>query len=582
MASLSPNVERMLTTDAAVRHCDMCYGMLMGRSVAVAITHHNLEAKMQHANSMLSFILRAGCGSPGSPDPTMREFCFIMLRYHTFFYLDVHAQSPNFNWGLLGEKGEHCLAALTAYDYEKHHFRSVELVNNDPVIGTVGIDLPLALHWGAMNEVYASFDRTVGDTIPRMLAEPYHSPQAGVNKMWGASFIWPYILGKGQQMAAVIEQLVGGTWASIEKFCDAFTDDEANNAFFAPRGQAATGTWICGMDTWCWCIKFNLAACAGEGAVSRRELAGSLPTPQQLAGYGLKSPQTLGGDTDGNPSLMCGLGPHLLAAVVCEKYDMHDEALAFAAAVRDLDPDRGGDSRPSSLTLGCCVRGRVMAQRGELRAAAAAFEEAVALSEKVGFWLLAVFALRDLKLCVLDATGHGDHGSRRLGAALRRLTGTADTLTPLLEGLDAAELMSLAPPDACHRVISDPEDPATAALRRELAGLRLTALQQRAVAEGLAPAALEDAMDSEAPKGALVSLLLSRQVEAARDGGAAELAKLAKLRAELGGLRLSALQKRAVSEGVGAVALEDAVDSADPNEALLNLILRAAGGAPGR
>ena len=68
--------------------------------------------------------------------------------------------------------------------------------------------------------------------------------------------------------------------------------------------------------------------------------------------------------------------------------------------------------------------------------------------------------------------------------------GTADTLTPLLEGLDAAELMSLAPPDACHRVISDPEDPATAALRRELAGLRLTALQQRAVAEGLAPAAL--------------------------------------------------------------------------------------------
>jgi hypothetical protein len=48
---------------------------------------------------------------------------------------------------------------------------------------------------------------------------------------------------------------------------------------------------------------------------------------------------------------------------------------------------------------------------------------------------------------VLDRTGRGDHGSRRLGKALRRLTGPAELLTPLLGGLDAAELVSLPPPE---------------------------------------------------------------------------------------------------------------------------------------
>ena len=130
------------------------------------------------------------------------------------------------------------------------------------------------------------------------------------------------------------------------------------------------------------------------------------------------------------------MAPHLLAALACEKYEMDDEALAFVAVIHDLDPNLGGDYKPSSHILGHCVKGRVLARRGQQQAAGAAFEEAVSQSEKYELWLLAAFALRDLKLCVLDGMGHGDHGSRRLGAVLRRLKGPASMLSELLEGLD--------------------------------------------------------------------------------------------------------------------------------------------------
>ena len=64
--------------------------------------------------------------------------------------------------------------------------------------------------------------------------------------------------------------------------------------------------------------------------------------------------------------------------------------------------------------------------------------------------MLQALALCDLKLHVLDPTGQGEHGSRRLGVVLRLLTGPAELLTPMLQGLDVAELMALPAPDASH------------------------------------------------------------------------------------------------------------------------------------
>lgn len=71
---------------------------------------------------------------------------------------------------------------------------------------------------------------------------------------------------------------------------------------------------------------------------------------------------------------------------------------------------------------------------------------------------------------------------------LRKLKGPAELLTPLLDGLDADDIMSLPPPDAGYRVDYDDvfaeeeevkvEDAATAALREELYGLSLKGLRK--------------------------------------------------------------------------------------------------------
>ena len=37
---------------------------------------------------------------------------------------------------------------LEAYDYDKHHYKFIDLINGDLMIMIMGISLPLALHWG--------------------------------------------------------------------------------------------------------------------------------------------------------------------------------------------------------------------------------------------------------------------------------------------------------------------------------------------------------------------------------------------------------------------------------------------------
>ena len=103
------------------------------------------------------------------------------------------------------------------------------------------------------------------------------------------------------------------------------------------------------------------------------------------------------------------------------------------------------------------MRGRAHAALGHTAEAAAAFESAAEEAHRYGYFLWEVFALRDLKLLVLDGMDHSEHGSRRLGAALRLLKGPASTLSPMLKGCDAAQLIALAPPDSAYVVVYEEE-----------------------------------------------------------------------------------------------------------------------------
>ena len=88
--------------------------------------------------------------------------------------------------------------------------------------------------------------------------------------------------------------------------------------------------------------------------------------------------------------------------------------------------------------------------------------------------------------------------------------------------------------------------------------LKLGQLVRRAVAEGVDPAALDDAESTDDPHATIVTLLLGSE----GDGVAAAAA----LRAELEGLKVMALTRRAIAAGVSEAA-QGAVDDADADDA---------------
>ena len=117
-----------------------------------------------------------------------------------------------------------------------------------------------------------------------------------------------------------------------------------------------------------------------------------------------------------------------------------------------------------------------------------------------------------------------------------------------------------------------------AQLRAELQGMRVMALHKRALSDGADETAVDGAMDSDDSRAELVALILAQHAGA--DPQAAEAAAQAKaletLRAELQPLRVMELYKRAVSAGVDAAQAEDAMDSDEPKAELIALLLDAA------
>ena len=143
---------------------------------------------------------------------------------------------------------------------------------------------------------------------------------------------------------------------------------------------------------------------------------------------------------------------HVMAALVCEQYNEPEKALSCISAIREVEPTRGGDPKAhSKVTIGF-IEGRILARRGDLSASYTAFTTALKLGEKLEVWLLVALGLRDLKLFVLDQTGHAEHGSRLLGALLRRLKAPSEALTRVLDGLDATALRQMPAPESAYEV----------------------------------------------------------------------------------------------------------------------------------
>eukprot|EP01048_Picozoa_sp_COSAG05_P018307 COSAG05_NODE_2654_length_2799_cov_1.955556_2_plen_388_part_00 len=195
------------------------------------------------------------------------------------------------------------------------------------------------------------------------------------------------------------------------------------------------------VEAWSHLLKMGHFLVGPEGDVNLEEVRAALPTiPEMIRDAHVHTNLSITNAMNGFSNTF------LFAAAACEKLHMHAEMLEYACAGDNPDLTQGGTTLPTNVAMLKLLKGRACAALGNAADAAHEFEAVVELSRQYGYWLFEMYALRDLKLLVLDKTGQGEHGARRLGVALRQLVGPAARLTPLLQGLDAAQLMALPPP----------------------------------------------------------------------------------------------------------------------------------------
>ena len=233
--SLGPRIERLLTTDAAKAQPDSCFSLLVAGRLWPLLFAGDMQGAATAWLEICWFTSRA-CVE--SPDPVMREFCSVVHSTASTF-VDVALHSSSFDWAAYDDGI--LRIGIEAYDYDKHHHKMMELLNMDYALWAMGISLPLALRSGDLETTADGFDRMI-KAVPRMLAEPNQVPEA-MTKLLLCVVKWPYLLGKGEAMVSAITDCVGGSWTTIDAWCDAFTDDADNNPYFAPRGQAGTGPY---------------------------------------------------------------------------------------------------------------------------------------------------------------------------------------------------------------------------------------------------------------------------------------------------------------------------------------------------
>ena len=113
-----------------------------------------------------------------------------------------------------------------------------------------------------------------------------------------------------------------------------------------------------------------------------------------------------------------------------------------------------------------------------------------------------------------------------------------------------------------------------AEVRAELAALRLSDLRKRAASGGVDTKLIDAAVDSEDAKGQLIALVvagLPEQLAQVTDDDEGDT-----LMAELAALKLTALHKRALEDSADSAQIDTALDSDNPKQALISLLMDAA------
>eukprot|EP01046_Picozoa_sp_COSAG06_P021714 COSAG06_NODE_1644_length_8819_cov_13.898624_5_plen_1191_part_00 len=157
----------------------------------------------------------------------------------------------------------------------------------------------------------------------------------------------------------------------------------------------------------------------------------------------------------------------------------------------------------------------------------------------------------------------GELEALKPSARAKRLSGAGASAEEIEAAEDADEPLA-----ACVELLAKHERPLDMdALRAELEGLKPSARRRRAIAAGATEAEVEEARDSDDPLAAFLQLVAVH--EKAPDKGSEAL------RADLAGLKPSALKKRARAAGAAEEDIEEAGDAEDIEGAMFALILSA-------
>ena len=440
------------------------------------------------------------------PDPTVK-YRGVLMAYNLVHGIDLMlCGDPSFSWeALYGEGGELLLEAARSYEYDTVHSYLTEYLNIDAFRFAGGVELPMAVHFGDLRAAKDELEKSIGNM--RKTVEEYgDSGHLFVALLFGipAMSLLTTTTGLPKEAFLAFLHSMGYSWENV----DTKLEELASKAHPAmrPAGDRTKGEGrLFAQEELDWLVKASLLLLSDKIKITATEVVSMLPSVETVQNEFM----TMDAASQANATYtLQNLFVHFSA--VCERFGEHEQVVMYSAAALETDLSKGGTRLPMNRTLALSMRGRALAALNRISEAAAALEAAVSEAHRYGLHLYEAWALRDLKLLVLDGLGHGDHGSRRLGSVLRLLKGPPEELAPMLKGLDVHELTSMPEPDPDFEVVYPGPDSGEEALRSELEGLRLKELRQRAREVGVSGEQLESAMDTDEPEASLIELVLAR------------------------------------------------------------------------
>lgn len=477
-------------------------------------------------------------------DPEEHTQCMLILYGFPQLY-DVLVSTDEFDWAdYFGENGSRQVAAFEAYNFDRHHHWLRETLWADIIHASGLTGLPLFVHWGDFAGGLG-VARQCFSMLRRMLAERNQVAEEAAVALhmptWG-TFAYFAELPEDDCKKPILSLLEDGgmTFSSADAKYDSLA---SVGTWFRKRGELDKGACVSSVEQGSWVAKCSHVLVSSEQAQpTAEEFKRSLPSLEDH--IAAVTPMEWGSPFGAMFPIWSSIAA---IAAVCEKLQCWEEALAWTAAALNPDHQQGGTTLPSGHVQALLSRGRCLSALGRDAEAGEALELASEKASALGLWLYSAYALRDLKLLVLDPAGRveeGEHASRRLGAVLRRLRSPADVLTKQMKSLDAAELMALPPPASA----------VDESYRRGLGG---AALHATVVPEGTPPPRQQRGGESPVAAGTSVSAASAT-------------------RQELETMSLMKLHKRAVNEGIEVLTtLKQAMDSADPKQAIISELLLA-------